>query len=848
MQDPILESLFARPIERFHLENGLTVIHSPDAKAAVVSVQVWVKTGSIHEGQWLGSGISHYLEHMLFKGTARRTFKDISKEVQAHGGTINAYTTFDRTVYYIDGCTEALAVYLDVLADMVFHSTIDGEEAAREKNVILREIDMCNDDPDRTIAQMTFQESFRVHPYCYPVIGIRPLFEQLTHEDLLLYYRERYVPNNMVISIGGDVGACDVKEEIKKYFGGEAIRRLKPVYIPQEPEQIGHRVLRLQKDLQIARGSVTFQVPGMRHLDGPSLDLLAGIIGRGNSSVLWKRLHDELELVHEISANCWNPGELGMFWISYICDNGDEGEVEAAILKTLYELDGTAVDTAAVQKVLRGAVVSQVNSCKTASGTASRNASYEVIAGDVNFPFAYFERAFAQTAEGILAVAKKYFQKTRLSTVQLVGESAIGEGVQILEKTTVLPDVEEVVLANGVRVLYQQVKGLPKTSFKAVCLGGPVYEEAHEKGGCALLATLLARDTLNRSAYEVATAIESVGASFNEYAGNNTFGLSLEVLSDAIPLAVRTLSEALLKPKFDRRTFDNEREGQVAHIRENQDDALEHARLRLRELFFGQHPFRSDFLGGIDSLEAMSVKDLKGLYARLVVPSNLILAVSGDFQKDDVLKRLEDAFGGMEGKQFEKRTSQLQSQALAGFHGEKTDRKQTIVQCAFADSGIKGEDHFVGDVLDELFSGMSSALFENVRERRGLAYYVHSCRIIGLDCGMFGFCAGTTWEAHAEVLALIREEIDRVSRGDISPAELQRCKTRIKASRRIQQQSSASRAMSSALYSAYGQPINLWRSYDGIIDAIGVAEIARMVSRFKTENALTLVCSPSVTG
>ncbi|MDG2346081.1 MAG: insulinase family protein, partial [Opitutae bacterium] len=120
----IIERLFKAPIKRNILSNGLTLVHRPDFSSEVVSVQVWVKTGSIHEDALMGSGLSHYLEHLLFKGTQRRDGKSISREVHAMGGSINAYTTFDRTVYYIDAPSSAFAQIVDVLSDIVLHSTL----------------------------------------------------------------------------------------------------------------------------------------------------------------------------------------------------------------------------------------------------------------------------------------------------------------------------------------------------------------------------------------------------------------------------------------------------------------------------------------------------------------------------------------------------------------------------------------------------------------------------------------------------------------------------------------------------------------------------------------------------
>src|SRR5476649_768135 len=201
----LLETFWREPVERTILPNGLTLILKPDHSAALASVQVWVKSGSQHESANLGAGLSHYLEHMLFKGTSRRGGREISSTVQAHGGYINAYTTFDRTVYYIDLPSEHTAVAIDVLADAVLNSTLPADECAKEKDVILREIAMTRDDPDNRLWDALFSTAFREHPYRQPIIGHRDVFSAVTRDDLLGYYRARYVPNNLVVVIVGDV-------------------------------------------------------------------------------------------------------------------------------------------------------------------------------------------------------------------------------------------------------------------------------------------------------------------------------------------------------------------------------------------------------------------------------------------------------------------------------------------------------------------------------------------------------------------------------------------------------------------------------------------------------------------
>lgn len=848
MDEDALHMLLERPVERRVLGNGLTVIHTPDKKAPVVSVQVWVKTGSIHEGQWLGCGLSHYLEHMLFKGTSLRSFAEISGQVQAMGGNINAYTTFNRTVYYIDAPTESFSQALALLADMIYDSRIDSEEAARERNVILREIEMGNDDPDRRMMQRVFGEVFRKHPFGLPVIGERALFETISREELWTYYRERYAPNNLVLSIGGDVGEVDLFECIEQAFGQEPMRRLAPVWIPSEPAQLAQRVCYESGNYQVARGSVAYRVPGLHDADAPALDLLATVLGHGNSSLLWKRLRDDLEWVHSIDASCWNPGEQGMLWISYLCDNGREQDVAEEVTRLLETLDASTVSVESLRKAQKRAFVALVNSFKTASGMASRSACYEVVAGDIAYPKHYYARLAEQTPESVLAVAKHYCIPSGQTQVHLTAPSGIAKKSDSANAVGQLPDFEQHTLANGIRVLLQPTDGLPKVHLRAVMLGGPLYEEEQEKGASALLSTMLARDTQRLSAYAVAQEIESVGGTFHEFAGNNTFGLSLEVLQEDIPLAVRLLSEAIREPRFLPKTFALERDGQIAHIREMMDDMVEFARTRLRQRFFGSHPYATDALGTPESLAALDLNSLQVLYQRLVVPGNLILSISGRFESSAMLEALSEAFGSLEGGAFTRHNPGFTAPSSVGKYLEHFEGEQTVVQCAFPDVGICSDSYYTGEVLDELLSGMASRLFEQVRERRGLAYYVYAMRMLGLDCGMFTLCAGTTYAQHEEVLALMHEELSRIRTSGVSEAELARCRMRLTSQKHIQQQSPSARTMNAALNLAYGLPVNLWREYDERLAAVDADALAAFTAGFDESSVLTLVTSPNGEG
>src|SRR5437899_945828 len=223
------------------LPNGLTIIVQEDRSAPVASVQAWCATGSIDEDQHLGAGLSHILEHMLFKGTKTRGKNEIAQKIQDVGGYINAYTSFDRTVFWIDVPKDGIVTALDILADAMMNSTLPPEEYQKEQEVIRREFAMGMDDPDRMAGLLLFSTAYQIHPYRFPVIGEIEIYNQLTQEQVMQYYKTRYVPNNLTFVVVGDVDAEKVRQQLTELFKPYLEKSLKPVFIPAEPPQLGRR-------------------------------------------------------------------------------------------------------------------------------------------------------------------------------------------------------------------------------------------------------------------------------------------------------------------------------------------------------------------------------------------------------------------------------------------------------------------------------------------------------------------------------------------------------------------------------------------------------------------------------
>ncbi|MGI9241528.1 MAG: M16 family metallopeptidase, partial [Verrucomicrobiales bacterium] len=310
------------------LPNGLTIIVKEDHSAPVASVQAWVKTGSIHEGEWMGAGLSHILEHMLFKGTRRRSGNQIAQEIQDVGGYINAYTSFDRTVYWVDTPSSGAGVAIDVLADVLTQATLPEDEYESEQEVIRREFAMGNDDPDRTHAELMFRTVFRDHPFGQPVIGHLEIFDQLKRDDVLDYYKRHYVPNNQFFVIVGDIDTAQVVARLRSAYAEIPRCPYQKASVQQEQQQLGRREAHEEFVTEVTKLSMAWRVPDLTHPDVPALDVLAAILGQGRSARLYRSIREQQQLVTSIGAYCYTPTDSGIFCITAEMEPEKRAEVQ----------------------------------------------------------------------------------------------------------------------------------------------------------------------------------------------------------------------------------------------------------------------------------------------------------------------------------------------------------------------------------------------------------------------------------------------------------------------------------------------------------------------------------------
>src|ERR1044072_6797697 len=507
------------------LANGLTLIVQEDRSAPVVSVQAWCGTGSIDENAHLGAGLSHILEHMLFKGTKTLGSSAIAQKIQDVGGYINAYTSFDRTVYWIDVPEAGASVALDVLSDTMMNSILPPEEDAKEQEVIRREFAMGMDDPDRMAGHLLFATAFQRHPYRLPVIGQLEIFNQLTQADVMQYYKTRYVPNNLTFIVVGDVDAEGGSGQLTSFFRDHPAKSLQPVYIPAEPPQLGPRIVHQEFATELTRLSLAWHIPEITHPDAPALDLLSTILGDGRSSRLYRRVREEAGLAFGVSAFSYTPGDTGLFGIDATLDPKKREAAEKLALQILDEVKQNGVTADELEKAKKITLGQHLGALTTMRGQASDVGSNWLLTRDLNFSREYLDAIQKVMLDDIKRVAKTYLTQNNLTVVSLNPKGSLSGKAEPV-KAIAAGEIQKFELSNGLRLLVREDHRLPLVGMGAVFRGGLLAENPEDNGVTRLMAKVLLKGTKTRTAEQIANQLESVGGSISSDAGNNYFRVS----------------------------------------------------------------------------------------------------------------------------------------------------------------------------------------------------------------------------------------------------------------------------------------------------------------------------------
>jgi len=821
------------------LENGLTIIVREDHSAPVVSAQAWCAAGSIHEGKWLGAGLSHVLEHMLFKGTTTRPGSRIDQEVQEAGGYMNAYTSFDRTVYHIDVPNTGAVKAIDILCDIMQHATLPPDELAKEMDVIRREMDMCHDDPGRRASRRLFETAYTKSPYRFTIIGYPDIFNEVKPDDIRSYYSEKYAPNNVFYIVAGDVKNGEVVAQIKAAYAGGKARAMPPMVLPLEPKQTALREIIEESAVELGHVHLAWHIPELRHADVPVLDVLSVLLGSGRSSRLFQQVREKQGVVHHVDAWTYSPGLPGLFGISAMVDGDKFEAARDAILAEIEKVKSMSVSAQELQKAMKQFISATLSARKTMEGQAQNLGGNWLSANDLNFSERYLAAVRQVTINDVQRVTRQYLTAENRTLYALLPEGSAPKAPADTESNADHP-IQKIELANGLKLLVKEDHRLPFVEFRAVFQGGVLAENAANNGTTMLLAKMLIKGTATRSAERIATEIESVGGQMDSYGGNNSFGVNAEVLSSDFATGLELLADVVLHPVFPADELEREKEIQAAGIRSRKDDLLKSASLAMRRTLFGDGGYGLDSLGTEESVATVAVAGLKEFHQRLAVPNNCVLAIFGDVKVAEVQAAVEKAFGSWKAGEGVKPPSAGGQHPAINRITEHRDKKQAVLVIGFPGTTMASDDRYALDLVQECCSDLGSRLFLRIREELGLAYYVGAQNFSGLVPGYFAFYTGTEPAKAEQVEKELLKEAELLRTEGLTAEELKRAKAKIIGQKKIARADLGSLAATSALDELYGLGFKRTELDDVKYEAVTLEQTRAAAQKYLKPEALVV--------
>ena len=839
-----------REITLASLSNGLTVIVQENHVAPVATVRCVVKnTGSAFEGQHVGAGLSHVLEHVAAGGsTTKRTEKEVSRIIDSFGGATNAFTTSDMTAFFIDCPAKHTMTAIELLADSMQRITFEPREFERELKVVKREL--ADDEVERShvLFDLLQETLYQVHPVRHPVIGYLQVLNRTTNQTIIDFYHSRYIPNNQIFVVVGDVNTAAVLDHVRQQWKGNPRRPETVIAFPEEPEQLAPREAIREMDGATYDIALAWPTVELSDKDLYALDLAEYILSEGESSRLVRDLKYDRQLVLSVSSSSDTPHFVrGWFGVLATCQPDRWEKAEQEIVREVYRLRDELVGPAELAKAKKQKAADRIFDLQTVQQSADNLGRNMLTTGDPLFDERYVQGIQTVTAEQIRDAARRYFQPQRLNRViiappggtprQTRQTAATKEGSVRLER-----------LPNGLRVLVKRHPNLPLVNIQAFVLGGSLVDSPETAGRASLLADMLDQGTSSHTAEQIAEYFDSIGGKFAIAAGRNTIYASASVLKDDFPKSAALLAECFTRPAFPPDRFQKARQLALGEITQRADDSHKQA----FEFFYDNLPATTPYHvvegGKAETINRLTDDDLRACHAKYFVPNNMIVTVFGDVQPDDALRIVRENFGALKPAANPPSIDFHRSNVIDGkiVRHLKVGKPTAMIVMGYPGPSIfDQQDYAALTVLDAIVSGYSypSGWLHNELRGEGLVYFVHAVQMTGPAPGYFLIYSQTQPEKLAEVVQRIQKNMQKAKDGKIDPGEFRVALQMITSLHAEENTTIASQSRTAALDELFGLGYDYDKHFDQRIEAVTLDDVVRVARKY-LNNYLLVTTSP----
>lgn len=813
----------AHCMDTITLDNGLRCIFEQRKGAGVVSIQFWVEVGSKYE-EPKEAGITHFIEHLIFKGTEKAGRYEIAPMIEALGGSINAFTSYDNTVYHIVVPAAAFETGLDLLASAVVNPLFPQDELEKEKRVVMEEIRMGEDDPQRKLFKELFSLSYAGHPYGRPVIGFQETVAAATREDILRYFARHYRPENIVAVIVGDFDAERAKKLLADQFAVKSENLPQPAWKATKATK-GRDSVVIEKNVSESYLAIAYPIPPLQHKDIPALEVLGKILGEGDSSRLQANLKYGQGLITGGETYLFTPREDGLMVIAATFKGRGYDAVRKGIEAEMERIAENGIEPWEIEKAKNQEKASFIYSAETVQGRAREIGYYETLTHDPHFAAKYLKRLDRLTEADIRKVLEKYVRgKERATAVVLPKEDNGKNGAISRDNKGSGSNPHTIGLPNGLSCVLNSNASSPSFAFMLGFIGGSKQEPPGKTGVFNLLSRMLLKGTKQKDSQMIARRIDTLAGGISPISGRNVFGLQGKFLSKDFKDVIGLLRELVRETELQSDELKKVKDEVLSDIRQRDDDPGSYAFLQMNAALYEGHAYGKDVLGTEAEVRGSTLQDLKNLYRSYVTPDHAVLAISGDIDFKEAEKLIGEAFSGWRGPARELKEIRHRVSAFRDRHAER-EILQTHLIYSFTGPGLIDEERYPLEVVNAVLSGMGGRIFKRLRDENPFAYAATFFEQMAYEVSALGIYVGADKSHVPEIDSLVRKEIEAIRKDGFTEKEVKDAKQYIVGNHYARMQTNGAISYSMCLDAIYGLGPGHFKVWPKKIEAVTLNQV-----------------------
>lgn len=837
-------TVWAASAQMFKLDNGQTVVIQEVKNNPIVTIDTWIKTGSIDEDD-SNNGVAHFLEHLFFKGTKNHESGEFDQILETKGAITNAATSKDFTHYYVTIPSKDFDLAMELHGDMMLHPLIPRNEMEKERKVVLEEINKDLVSPTRILQENLNSMMYTTHPYKRKVIGRSDVIETITRDQVLNFYNAHYSPSNMITIVVGDVDTNHALERIKEVFNAEYKKQTKTIY-PKESQLTSQ-----QKKVEYIKTESGYMVIGFRGTpindnDSYALDVLSTILGDGRSSVLNQVLKEKKRLAFSVDAGNSTFRDDGIFYISANFEPEKCKQVQSAIFDEIKNIQDKGVSDEQLSLAKNIIERNTYYSRESITNIATEIGYTMALTNDIKFYDTYLDKIKSVSKDEVKRVANKYLGENRSAVSIILPESSknipVANKIQNLGTAELVSEsngTEKYHLSDGATMLYTPNSSNDIIAISIYAKGGQLLDKI--AGTANLTAATMMKGTKNYTSLELSQVLEDNGIKIVPSVGADAFSITVLTTKDEYDKTMELLNEVVNNAIFEDYEIEKVKSDKLSAIKTNKDVPIKQAIEEYRDMIYKNTPYSISSKVLEKNIQNIKKSDIIEYYNKIFNPKNIVISINGNIDKDKTIQDLNKIFEPKADSQtfdYKIYDSKIPRITAPRTNTIKMPTETAWILLGWQTDGVLSEkDYATLQVIDSILgTGMSSRLFKELREQEGLAYQLGTGYSPNVLRGSFMMYIGTNPATLEKSKQGLFSEIEKLKTEYVGDKELKDAKEKLIGNYVIGLETNLDKASNIGWYETSTRGYEFKEKYVDLINSVTDADIIEVANKYFNDN------------